>query len=425
MTKGLHVRYLLALVAIGALAFAAAGCGGSDDSSSSSGGSESGSQSETTELTGSPVKIMTLASASSPTGSSITSPQIPPVAKATVEWVNDNGGINGRPLEVITCDDRGEPNQTEACAREATEAGVIALVGTQTPNSDKIYPIIEKTGTSNLGDLASGAGDFANKLSFPFFAATAALPGTGQLAAQQKECKNPGFVGVETPAYELVLNTARAGVESEGKKIAYDIAIPQNVTDYSSQAGEAAEKGDCLILFTVPDSAKAFVPALRQTSDQPIIPIPSSVNPELASELASDLEGTKLLSFYPPWSSPLSDEYREAMEEYSDPEKYELKYFYGPNTYLAVRVFAQIAATVQGELTPKSFTAALNKASEVETYGLLPPLNLTPENELPVPGFNRSFNRSVVETEIKDGEFVATSDGFTDLTEVAVKALGG
>lgn len=421
--RGLQMRYLLALAAILVAVFVVAGCGGDGDDSSGSTADQSGSETSTSELSGEPIKIMTLLTETSSTGSSIIAPQVAPAAEATVEFVNDNGGVNGRPLELIVCDDRGEASQTEVCARKAVEEEVVSLVSSLSSTSDKIYPIIEKAEIASLATIQATAPDFSSKVAFPFQAGALAFPGTGQLAAEQKGCTEPGMVAIEGPAYELAETGIGGGLEAEGLKLAYSIPISPTVTDYSSQARQAAEGGNCLILFTVPDSAKPFVTAFRQITDQPIIAIPSTMSSELAAELADELEGTVVESYYPPWSSPLSAEYRETMETYSDPDKYDFTYYNGSNAYLAVRVFAQIASELD-TLNAKTFTAALNKADNVDAYGLLPPLNLTPANEFPVPGFERTLNRYVVNTEVVDGEFVAVNDEFTDLTQIGLEAFG-
>ena len=51
-------------------------------------------------------------------------PNIPGAAKVYAQYINDKGGIAGHPLEVITCDDKGDANEAANCARQAVDQKV-------------------------------------------------------------------------------------------------------------------------------------------------------------------------------------------------------------------------------------------------------------------------------------------------------------
>ncbi len=51
-------------------------------------------------------------------------------AKAWASWVNDNGGVNGHPVELIVKDDGNDPARALRAARELVEQDqVMAIVG--------------------------------------------------------------------------------------------------------------------------------------------------------------------------------------------------------------------------------------------------------------------------------------------------------
>ncbi len=50
-------------------------------------------------------------------------------AKLAEKFINDNGGINGRPLEVTNCDTKGDPNEAANCGRQAVEEGMVDVPG--------------------------------------------------------------------------------------------------------------------------------------------------------------------------------------------------------------------------------------------------------------------------------------------------------
>ena len=49
--------------------------------------------------------------------------------QAAAERINSEGGVQGHPIEVLTCNDQNDPNTAASCAREAVDAGVVAVVG--------------------------------------------------------------------------------------------------------------------------------------------------------------------------------------------------------------------------------------------------------------------------------------------------------
>src|SRR4051794_24727139 len=116
-------RLGVALCAIAASSFAIAACGGDDNggSSSSSGGSGAEATSTSTpaagpKLTKAPIKTMTIAAVN---WNGPAYPNILATAKLYAQYINDRGGIQGHPLQVITCDEQGDPNQLAACGRRA------------------------------------------------------------------------------------------------------------------------------------------------------------------------------------------------------------------------------------------------------------------------------------------------------------------
>lgn len=139
----------LVLVAALVLSVAAAACGGG---SSSSGPSETGGNteppssenaskgegsSEAEEATGAPIKIGTLYSA---TGAAAPSIAMPEVYGNWEKLVNEEGGINGHPVELIAKDDAQNPAKASVIAREMVEQDhVVAFAGSTTNASADIW----------------------------------------------------------------------------------------------------------------------------------------------------------------------------------------------------------------------------------------------------------------------------------------------
>ena len=139
-------RSLLAIVAISGLLFAA--CGGDDDDSADTGSNQSEAPEETVApVTGSGSNIQKSGECGAGTGEKATGEPIKigamatnsPVADFTwitgmtaayFDCVNDNGGINGRPIQYIAEEEQVDPTQIASLARKLIEQDqVLGIVG--------------------------------------------------------------------------------------------------------------------------------------------------------------------------------------------------------------------------------------------------------------------------------------------------------
>lgn len=67
------------------------------------------------------------------------------VAKLWVEEVNAKGGIAGRKIELVTCNDENKPEKAVACAREMIDKGAVMIFGNSlTASLRAIQPLVRK-----------------------------------------------------------------------------------------------------------------------------------------------------------------------------------------------------------------------------------------------------------------------------------------
>jgi branched-chain amino acid transport system substrate-binding protein len=417
-------------------AVAVVGCGGGGSSSSSSSSSEpaetssSGGESSSnasaesgSEASGEPVKVMTIVTLTSSSGSSIIYPETAESAKATEGWINANGGIGGRPIEDIICDDKSDPNQTVACARKAVEEHVVALIGDSTQFSDKAYPIIEKAGIAILGNIPITPPDGVSPYSFPTNAGSAVLIATAQLAANQPECKEIGLVTVENTAVPLIEAGMIGTLLAEGKESAYTVLLPEAAQDFSGEAAEVAEGGDCAMYFTIPRNAEVFIPQLRQATQQPLIVSGTAMTTEVIEKSGEDAEGILTTQYYPPYESEAMKPYREVVENYSDASSWDTTYYNGPNTWQSMLIFKEVAEKLK-TIDAESFYDALKSDKNVSGQGITPNLDFTKSGEwAQVPSQKRIFNRAMIYDKVEGGKFVQIEGEFHDMTKLGGEAF--
>ena len=199
-------------------------------------------------LHGTPVKVLTFA----PVNSQVISfPEALTMAKVAGDWINAHGGINGHPLQVITCDTQDIQAQTAACAREAVSDKVVAVVGGFDIYGNQYIPILQAAGIPIIGQLASGAIDVArtSTVSFPITPLFAVNTTAASALAVARGCKaiaNIDFQGDPT----ATLSYAKLGAGSVPVK---SIVFPATTTDFASVIAEVPANA-CIIEQTPSNS---------------------------------------------------------------------------------------------------------------------------------------------------------------------------
>jgi branched-chain amino acid transport system substrate-binding protein len=146
-------RHGLIAALLAAAVLTAAGCGGSDGGSNGGTGGESAGDS--TGVTATSVKIGAHYPLTGPAAPGYS--KIGPAAKAYYDYVNENGGVNGRKIEFVYKDDAYNPAQTVQVVRQLVlQDKVFAVVGgLGTPTHTKVVDFLNQSKVPDLF-VASG-----------------------------------------------------------------------------------------------------------------------------------------------------------------------------------------------------------------------------------------------------------------------------
>lgn len=392
---------------LAALAFVAASCGGEDQSATPA---EAPAE-EVQAPTGEPIKVMTI----SPVEYNGPSYQaIFTTAEVYAQWINDRGGINGRPLEVITCDERGDPNQAANCARQAVSEQVVAVVGSFSLVGDSIVPILEEAKIAWFGLIsANTALELTSPISFPLGPGVAILAGEAVKAAEV--CDRPGLVTIDIPSLPFIVQMIESGLASGGKKLVKTVTVPAAVGgDVSPQVADATTGTDCILGVLSRQNYDQWLPALRQAgATQRILTI--DITAEQIAAFPEVMEDAIIVHQTPHPSSPVWADYVEALETYNAPED---EYFSlsGQGSWAGFVAFTKIAEKLE-TVDNETFLAEANRTTALDTGGLYPTLDLSKE-WTGMEGFNRLFNRWVTYRIARDGEIQPLDDEFSDMTNV-------
>ncbi|MEU2394346.1 ABC transporter substrate-binding protein [Streptomyces sp. NPDC007369] len=346
------------------------------------------------------------------------------MAKAYESWVNAAGGINGRRLRVITCNEKNTPSGAADCARQAIAEKAVAVVGSYSQHGRAFMAPLEVEGIPFIGGYGVSAEEFQSNLSFPVNGGQPVLlAGAGRQLG--RACSQVALVRPDTLAGDSMPILLNAGLTSDGggkAGEANDIRAAEDSADFTPQAREALanssggkERG--CVTAVLGQRTETFFDAFRRADDK-------KKNPQIASVLGSvsqalidrtggresPFEGALVTSWYPVSSDPLWQPMRKVIAEHAfgndavDPDDSGTQ-----TTWIAYTVLGEALKRLKsGEaVTPHKVTRALNLTEPVRTGGLTPDLNWRYENMRALAGFPRIVNGRVTFQVVQSGRLVA------------------
>ncbi|MFE7927223.1 ABC transporter substrate-binding protein [Streptomyces sp. NPDC057456] len=382
-----------------------------------------------------PIVVMTWA----PEETSATNkPGMPAFAVAYARWINANGGLNGRKLKVLTCNDHNDTVSAAACARRAVKEHAVAVVGSYSQHSDAFFPHLEGAGIPYIGGYGVTNAEFTSPLSYPVNGGQPSL-----LAGLGKElgttCGPVSLVRPDTIAGDALPPMLNAGLTAGGHDKAEDQRAPEDATEYATQAeaaldnaiGDSAADEKGCVVTALGDRTATFMDSFRRTrEDHPGIrtgTVLGSVDQTVinaAGAASGPFEGAYVTGWYPVSSDPAWAPMKKVISEEAfsdtriDPTDTGVQ-----TTWIAYTVFRQAVESLDGgEVTADSVRGALDDGLKVTTGGLTPTLRWEFTDQLASIGFPRLVNAEVTLQAVRKGRLVAAKKGFVDVTKTLEKA---
>ncbi len=367
--------------------------------------------------TGAPIKVMTEA----PVDSQIAPyPNIPAAAKIYAQWINDRGGIKGRPLQVIVCDDRADAAEAANCARKAVEQKVIANVGSFTIDASRAIPILEQNKIAWFGACCPiVAQENTSKVSFPM-GFVAGFPTAAARKMVEDGCKSVVEVYGDAPVADFfhagfVGGWKSKGLDPSGLRV---IKIPLAPGDYSSQMAKANSPAvDCLFANISEINWPPLITALNGIGAKPRFYGPQgNLDSKVVEQFPKETEGGVVMNVYPNIAAPVWADYRAALVKYKAPDL-DWNSLAGLGTWTAFTAFTQVVEKMTGPINNATFLAAASKSTKIDTGGMIGVLDLTKEWTGGGGKFPRIFNRTIFIDVIKGGKLVPLDNKAYDVTD--------
>ncbi|HEY0399361.1 MAG TPA: ABC transporter substrate-binding protein [Acidimicrobiia bacterium] len=312
-----------------------------------------------------------------------------PMIQVAVRWINDNGGLNGHPIQLITADDRGDPARGLSLARQMVEQdGVKAFFINLTPLSaegpaqyldSKRIPVIGGDGLENTY--------FQHPMYFPQTGTPEGAPlgsirslvsihGLKKIAilycSEAAACTDPNSVLTDKVVAE------------QGGQLVYRAQISLAQPDFTAECLQARNNGAEAVLALTDTSS--IIRIGRSCKQQNYSPKYSGISLGLTNSLEGDpnMEGLIGPTSVFPWratDTDLARAFQAAIKQYG-PANLE-----ADSVSSAVWAGAQLVRAAGKDLPaqpgPNDFLAGLYKVQNNTFGGLTPPLTFQ-EGKLPL-----------------------------------------
>ncbi|MFI9767008.1 ABC transporter substrate-binding protein [Streptomyces sp. NPDC052415] len=380
-----------------------------------------------------PITVMTWA----PQDTTATNkPGMPALAVAYARWINSQGGINGRKLRVLNCNDRNDSVFAAKCAERAVDEKVVAVVGSYSQHGDSFFPTLESAGIPYIGGYGVTGAEFTSPLSYPVNGGQPTLlAGLGRELA--KDCGPVALVRPDSIAGDELPALLNSGLSAGGHADAGDQLAAEDATEYSGQANRALEYTGAdpanpgCVVPALGDRTSTFMDSFRrgreEYPDVRTATVLGSVDQTVINASggkSGPYEGAYITGWYPVASDQRWDEMKKVISAHAfgdnriDPADAGVQ-----TTWIAYTVFRSVIGSLgDGEVTARSVRRALDDGLEISTGGLTPPLNWEYTESLASVGFPQLVNADVTLQVVRNGRLVSARKGFIDVTKTLQQA---
>ncbi|MFB7475846.1 ABC transporter substrate-binding protein [Kitasatospora sp. NPDC056184] len=385
--------------------FSASACGGPADAATGSG-----------DLT-----VMTWAP--SDTGAA-DRPGMTALAEAIGRDINVKGGLHGRRLRVITCNEHNSSDGAKACAQQAVDAKAVAVLGSYSQYGDDFMPVLERAGIPLIGGYGLSQPEFSSPLSYPVGGGLPALIAGSGRQLVEAGCKSVAVIRPDTPAGDNLLGSLGNALKPAGIK-PLDVKAPEKSNDYSPEVRKAIggdQPGNCVTSALGAEPTGNLLDAFRRTGakNTRIASVIGSVQQSVVDSTGGDngpLAGAFVTGWYPPESAKIWDGLRAVIRADTAGRHIDAADPGVQTTWVAFEVFRQVSDRLDAagrQVTGKTITALLDGGEQIDV-GLTPPLNWATTNMLPSTESPRLVNTWVTYQVVKGGQLTLQRPGFVDV----------
>lgn len=341
--------------------------------------------------------------------------------------MNDNGGINGHPVRVITLDSNNDPTVAQSMIEETlAEENVIAMVAMNDQNIQAWWPSFEESGIPAIGGMCytimlvcSGEGAsplyFSSQVTVPALTQGALV--SGQLAGATTFA---GVVCAEIPACAQVEAIYEGSAEAVGLEYAGIVTVAASAPDYTAECLSLQERGvdyaqlstaEGVALRMVDDCAtQGYTPTWDMTGGSAAQENWDAITAATGGMVSGALEG------FPWWvDDPQVQAMRDAFAEYAPDAIYESSQVTA--AWSSFELFRKAMENASDDPTAEEVIDAMLALEDEDLGGLLAQsLNFAEGEPAPIPScfwtyqFTEADGPTLVGSDNPSGNSVAEGD---------------
>jgi ABC-type branched-subunit amino acid transport system substrate-binding protein len=395
----LSFRAVRTLAVVAGCSVVVAGCGSSKSSSTASSSPAPAASHES--FKGKPVVISVTSFANTQLGSEA---QAWSGAEAAARAINAKGGIEGHEVKIATCNGNADPNGEVSCARQAVQSSAIATAGNLTLFNDKGFLTeLLHGGLTAVGASSPQPPDFELPNTYPIDFAPGGLAQCASPAIRKATGQSQiATVVQDTPVSASNGELIDAAAKTQGAGPAGKLTISTGVSDFAPVIEQVSNLHTNLlgVVMGAPAFASFLATGTSAGHSYDVCTIDGLLSGDPLLKLAAAAANFYLAGGLPPVSATstypglklfIADMKAEEAAGDSSASITPANYVStGLRAWLAVNVVAEIDAKLPDPTSRTAFTAAIAKATDVTTDGILPALNFTkPQAGGP---FTRVFN---------------------------------
>src|SRR4051812_39903411 len=334
-------------------------------------------------------------------------PEYPKAAQAAVSGINERGGVKGRPLELVHCDDKDDPATAAVCARTLLQDDdVVGLVGVVGRQNGATYPVLDATNKISFGVVLGVPDDYKNPRAYAIMGGSAPAFDIPALVAKDPKVKKVALAVTAASTGQVVIDNTTAALK-KFNIAAVPIRIDPKQVDMTPYALQIKDSGaQALIISIAPQSAAPL--AAKVTATQPDLKFYMSgwlfnkdgvqafsdagVNPVVAMNADLDPNNARF------------KQYKADMAKFA-PDVKNVDFELNLNSWLSVALFAEALDKVPN-VTSADVRQFLDKQTAYET-GITHPIDFTATPDPDLPRWKNVFIRQGT---LSDGK-VASAGG--------------
>jgi ABC-type branched-subunit amino acid transport system substrate-binding protein len=308
--------------------------------------------------------------------------------EASAEAFNARGGANGACIQVVTCDDGANVDQSVACVRKLDEAGVVATVNDLgTAGQAEVSAAMAQAGIPRVASNVSNL-DWADPNAYPLDAS-----GTGFIFLMPQGLVDEGATKIGIVRVDLAAASALQGLLADiydGKAtFPADLPVPAGTTDYSQFVLAAQNAGAEGIALALGEQEGLQVVRAGQQLDTHLLigSSLSSLDYTTVSKLGDFADQVVFLHSYPPATydlpvyQALRADFVASGVEQLRPENVQAT---AMRSWIGLYALLwMIRSTGTTEFTRENMTTMLNQATNVPMLGIFGGEDWTPALDHP------------------------------------------